>query len=464
MKFLDLLAMSVNNLRRRKLRTFLTVLGVVIGTASIVVMVSLGIGLKELNIEQMASYGSLTEITVYSNAMGGMDGKNEPNYMTDEVVEGFKKLDHVKSATPILDIDVIMKQGAYQGYVSLTGVSPEYMEQIPLKEGKHPLPDVQELQMVVGNQVPSQFYNPKSLNSSSGYMFYGGSTQQKTVHVDFMNKPMFVIFDTDAYYESQGGGEDENGNPVKPPKKYMIPTAGMVDPGKNEWSNYSYNVYVDLTMLKAQVKQIFKKDQIPGQPTNKKGKPYQYFIYDEAIVNVDDMANVTAVQKMISDMGFQANSNMEWLEQQQQQANMIQAVLGGIGAVSLFVAAIGIANTMMMSIYERTKEIGVIKVLGCDMGSIRNMFLLESGFIGFIGGVAGLGLSYSVSFLMNRFMTGGLFGNFGGMDGVAGNLSRIPTWLSVSSVVFAVFVGMAAGFFPSLRAMKLSPLAAIRNE
>ena len=72
----------------------------------------------------------------------------------------------------------------------------------------------------------------------------------------------------------------------------------------------------------------------------------------------------------------------------------------------LFVAAIGIANTMMMSIYERTKEIGVIKVLGCAMGNIRSMFLIEAGFIGFVGGVAGVILSYGVSFLINKFPGG----------------------------------------------------------
>ncbi len=138
---------------------------------------------------------------------------------------------------------------------------------------------------------------------------------------------------------------------------------------------------------------------------------------------------------------------------------MIQAVLGGIGAISLLVAAIGIANTMMMSIYERTKEIGVIKVLGCDMGAIRNMFLIESGCIGFMGGVAGLLLSYGLSFGMNRFQAIGAL-----MVGQEGDISRIPSWLSLTAVGFAILVGMVAGFFPSLRAMRLSPLAAIRNE
>lgn len=77
---------------------------------------------------------------------------------------------------------------------------------------------------------------------------------------------------------------------------------------------------------------MFKKKPIPGQPTNKKGKPYNYFVYEEATVNVDDMDHVIEVQKAISNMGYEANSQMEWLEQSKQQSNMIQAALGGIGA------------------------------------------------------------------------------------------------------------------------------------
>lgn len=454
MRFSDLLIMSVNSLRRRKLRTFLTVLGVVIGTASIVVMVSLGIGLNELTVEQIESYGSLTEISIYSDAMwGGNQDSSEPKYMTDEVMDQFRRLDHVTSVSPLLSTYVIMRQGAYQANVNLTGVTREYMEKIGLKEGKLPAASGQEMQMIVGNMVARQFYNPKSRGNR-----YSFGMDSETPDIDFMGNPMFVVFDTDAYYQSQGGGTNADGSPIRPPKKYLINTSGLIEGDAETWNNYSYGVYVDIDMLKSQLKQVFKKKPIPNQPTNKKGKPYNYFIYEQAVVEVDDMKNVSEVQKTINDMGFQASSNMDWLEQSQKQSNMVQGVLGGIGAVSLFVAAIGIANTMMMSIYERTKEIGIIKVLGCDMGNIRNMFLLESGFIGFMGGVVGIILSYGISFIANKFLSGQF------LVGIEGDLSRIPPWLSVSAIGFAIFVGMAAGFFPALRAMKLSPLAAIRNE
>ena len=461
MKFPDLLIMSMNNLRRRKLRTVLTVLGVIIGTAAIVVMVSLGIGLNEMTMEQIASWGSLTTIEVYSQSSGGgmqmmgaamssQNSESEPNYITDKVIDNFKRIPHVTGVSPVLNMNVVMHQGAYiSTYVQLKGVSQSYLEQLELAEGRLPQPG--ELGLVFGNGVIRDFTNAKT---GKGYWDTG-----EMPDVDPMGKPMFVIFDMDAYYQSQGSGSSSDGTPVKPPKKYMIETTGMLAGGENGYSNYSWYVFTDIDGLKAQLKKVFKKGTpIPGQPTNKKGKPLNELVYNSAEVFVDDMENVTQVQEQLAAMGYQVNSQMDFLESSRQQSNMVQAVLGGIGAVSLFVAAIGIANTMMMSIYERTKEIGVMKVLGCDMGNIRNMFLIESGFIGFMGGTIGVALSYGVSAIVNRFV------NMSQSMGLSGDLSRIPPWLSMAAIGFAVFVGMAAGFMPAVRAMKLSPLAAIRNE
>ena len=125
-------------------------------------------------------------------------------------------------------------------------------------------------------------------------------------------------------------------------------------------------------------------------------------------------------------------------------------MLGGIGAVSLLVAAIGIANTMMMSIYERTKEIGVMKVIGCGLFDIQQMFLIEAGMIGAFGGVTGLTLSLIVCIIINK---------------VTGTVTAVvPLWMYPASIVFAIIVSMAAGYAPSKRAMSLSALEAIRSS
>ena len=172
------------------------------------------------------------------------------------------------------------------------------------------------------------------------------------------------------------------------------------------------------------------------------------------------MENVQAISDYLKDSGYDAYSSSEWIQSEIQTMNMIQAVLGAIGAVAMLVAAISITNTMMMSIYERTKEIGVMKVLGCDIHNIQTLFLLEAGFIGFIGGIIGVLFSYGIGFAINTFLSSSISNAMG----VTGAICRIPLWLSPSAIVFAVVIGMIAGFIPSLRAMKLSPLAAIRNE
>lgn len=446
MKLLDLLRMSSSSLWKRKVRTILTVLGVVIGVASIVVMISLGLGLSRSLIEQYESYGSLTEIEV--NELWS-DGSSEDKRLDDALVQEIEALEHVESVYPVLQFSVLAKYGSYEGHLQIRGMPKEVFADMDIDVGEGRLPGEDDyLTFFYGNQVQQNFYNPKA----SGNMF--GDIPD----IDMMHDPIFIIFDTDAYYQSMGTPE-EGQQAVKPPKKYMIETCGVEAASEEGWSPNGWYTYCDMEQLIPQLKKMFKNKVIPGQPQTKAGKPYKEIFYNQLLVNVDSMDYVSEVQNHLMDLGYETYSNAEWVESEQRTLGYVQAVLGGIGAVSLFVAAIGITNTMMMSIYERTKEIGVMKVLGCDLRNIRSLFLMEAGFIGFIGGVIGLVLSFIISFVINRIA--GAAGD--GMMDMAG-ISYIPLWLVLLSLFFAVLVGMMAGFFPARRAMKLSPLAAIRNE
>ena len=146
----------------------------------------------------------------------------------------------------------------------------------------------------------------------------------------------------------------------------------------------------------------------------------------------------------------------------QGQLMIIQLVLGGLAAISLLVAAIGIANTMIMSIYERTREIGIMKVLGCFISNIRIMFLMEAGMIGLLGGGIGVLISYIISFFMNKFGSG-LMSSMMGTDGST-PISIIPLWLVLLALIFSSFIGLISGFYPANRAVKISALEAIKNE
>lgn len=454
MRFLDMLRMSAGNLWKRKIRTVLTVLGVIIGTASIVVMVSIGLGMNKAMIEQMASYGSMTTIEVNSNRWYGSSDSSDPTsgYLKDSDVELFQSFDHVQYVSPVLQVSAMGLSGKYRGYLNLYGMTQEALEAQGMEAERGRLPSSQdtELMFFYGNEVFENFYIAKS------YTYYWQNPE--AFDLDLMKDNIFVIFDMDAYWSSQYPSE---GQTVAPPKKYLIPACGVERSNSEEYSRYNYQVFCNIDRLEEKLKLVFKNKRIPGQPTTKAGKPYKEFYYDTIYVNVDKTSNVMDVQNQITDMGYQAYSNMQWVEYSQKQYAMAQAVLGGIGAVALFVAAIGIANTMMMSIYERTKEIGIMKVLGCNMHNIQGMFLLEAAFIGFIGGIFGAGLSYGVSVILNKVAMNSESG-FLGMGGRS--ISYIPPWLALGGIVFAVVVGTLAGFFPSLRAMRLSPLAAIRNE
>ncbi len=449
MKFHDLLKMSLSSLWRRKLRTILTILGVIIGTAAIVVMMSLGIGSNKMLMEQIASSGGLTTINVYGGSSGmviSSDGsvtqESEPKQLTEEVMEEIGQIPHVTVSSGILNLSIMVRQGAYQSNLYIQGMTGEALRamDIPLGEGRLPEENGTELELLLGNQVICDFYSV-----SGGRSYYETG---ELPDVDLMGQPLFATLDMDAYYEAQSG----NG---QMPKKYLVNVSGIVAGSLDEYNEYSWNTYADLDTMKTVLKRVFKNKVIPGQPTMANGKPYNYLIFNNGYVRVDDMDHVAEVQKTISDMGFETYSNSEYVQTMQQQSAQTQAVLGGIGAVSLFVAAIGIANTMMMSIYERTKEIGVIKVLGCSLSNIRSMFLLEAAFIGFIGGILGLGISYGISALINYVVSS---------SGQAAYISYIPLWLSAAALGFSTLIGILAGLMPALRAMRLSALEAIRTQ
>lgn len=472
MSWIDLLRMSASNLKRRKLRTFLTVLGVVIGTASIVVMVSLGLGLQKSVYDEMEQSGGLTTINVTGSESVGdgmMYSSNSDNsdeaskYIDDNCVKKFGELEHVKAAAPIYETSAICLKGKYEGYISLYASTPEglRMRDIKLADGGTlPKSGTGKLELVYGNNVLANF--SERGNNSSGYWETG-----ELPDIDLMKDSMFMILDQDAYYNSQssGGlqadaGTDGNGtsNVPQSAKKHIVTASGVVAGDVDDYNMNSYYVFCDLDTLKQIMKKEFNGRVIPGQPSTKSGKAYKEFYYSSAQVKVDDMSNVNDVAKQIREMGYNVETNVEYMDSMKKQMAVIQAVLGGIGAISLIVAAIGIANTMMMSIYERTKEIGVIKVLGCSLKNIKQMFLIEAAFIGLLGGIVGNMVSFAMSGAINMVTAQS------SALGVEGNISYIPVWLVLISLGFAMLVGMVAGYFPALRAMRLSPLAAIRSE
>lgn len=471
MSWIDLLRMSSGNLRRRKLRTFLTVLGVVIGTASIVVMISLGLGMQQSVLAQVEQLGGVTNVKVRSSDYESMmysgittteEGNGtEKKYVTDESIQSFEHIEGVASVYPVMEMSVIILKGNYTAYTQLYGMPAEELSKIDveMEEGSRmPAERTANLELMFGNWMPEMFYN-----NVTGQSYYETG---EFPDINYIGDQFFTILDQDAYFASDSSSnfsntEEENQETQSqgPAKKYVSEGTALVAGGYDGYNSYSNGVYCDLDTLTAILKKDFSGKVIPGQPTRANGKPYSYLTYSYANVKVDNMENVETVANTFKDMGYTVETNVEYLNAMQSQFAVVQAVLGGIGAISLLVAAIGITNTMMMSIYERTKEIGVIKVLGCGLKNIKQLFLLEAAGIGFLGGVLGNLLSFILSRIINVIVA-----SFGTEMGITEDISYIPFWLVLAAMGIAIGVGMIAGFFPAKRAMKLSALEAIRTN
>ena len=132
-----------------------------------------------------------------------------------------------------------------------------------------------------------------------------------------------------------------------------------------------------------------------------------------------------------------------------------------VGSIALLVATIGITNTMVMAIYERTHEIGILKAMGASSREIRQMFMLEAGFIGLMGGVVGLLLGWLLGLGLNQVIQ--IYLKYRELP-VRGHFFVVTLPLAAGAIVFATFIGLVAGLLPAQRAAQLDPLEALRHE
>ncbi|UZQ86423.1 ABC transporter permease [Thermoclostridium stercorarium] len=459
MKIFDVIRLAFKNLFRSKVRTILTVLGIIIGTTAIIIMLSLGIAINKTVDEQMKMLGDATVITVYPNwdisYSSRRSRKNEwvePTISKDEL-DKIAQIPNVVAVSPIYETTVKMEVGKYLGYVNLVGINPEAMEAFNYKVSEGRLLSAGDTnQVVFGFDIKSQLWDPKSRSRRRGW-YYDVSNEEKDIN--FFEDKIRMTFDL-SYGETIPGGS------TRKPKLYKLEGVGILAEG--DWET-AYRVFMNIDEL-LKLQQDYNKsnntDNIGNGGSSRSKKKEQEIGFQQARVKVDDIKKVMDVQEQIQAMGLNAYSMVEYLEQTKKTQAVMQGILGGIGAISLLVAAIGIANTMVMAIYERRKEIGIMKVIGARIKDIRRLFLYESSMIGFIGGACGVGVSYGVSYFLNTVGARFLTVNVGDMGG--SKLSIIPAWLAVSGMVFSAFIGLVSGFLPARKATKLSALAAIHTE
>ena len=434
----DILSMAAKNLMRRKGRTFLTMLGVLIGTTSIVVMVSLGLGMQKAQQEMIQQWGSLNEIDVQQSY--SFDEKQEKTVVLDDAaLESFQQMEGVSAVVPMVQVSADSAAcGNLQGWLNVYGIDPDAMETKGMTAEQGRLLQAGDNNvLVLGSMVGDGFSDPNSAgndyNENETWEEYQDRAYQKTV--DLLDKKMVTTFTNSETEKS---------------KKLTFQVIGILPKASN---NDSYNAYAPLSVV-----QKIQKLMLTSEDKKQKKRD----VYNQITIITEDVSYTKELCKTLQDSGYNASSVAESLDGIEQSSRVTQMVLGGIGGITLLVAAIGIINTMVMSIYERTKEIAIMKVIGATFGDIRMLFLAEAGMIGFFGGLMGLGLSYGLSFLINQF-SGDFMGDYMG-TGEALSISQIPWWLALFAILFSILIGLLAGVYPANRAVKLSPMEAMRNN
>lgn len=462
MSNLDLLTMALRNLWRRKLRTSLTLLGVLIGSTSIIVMVSLGLGLKQATLESFQRLGSLTTISVRSQGgygrlrETGSSGSSKQAYLNDETVEKLRQLPYVTAVGPLLEAEFNspIKLGRYQLWGRFVGVGKDYFADFGIVSDTEAYPSVKNQnrpQVLFPSNYKSLLFDPSGMINLNMQPRDDASIDVHKVRlkIDFMK------------YDAQSGRETvERSIPVN--------LLGLYE--SNNWQGYIYMLLDDIKQLNAQYKKLNEAQSAGGEwegqsLTQPQSQSRNKDIYSTIDVKVSDMSKVAEVRAAIEGMGFFADSLMDVVNEANKQMGTMQSVLAGIGAISLLVAAIGITNTMVMSIYERTREIGVMKVIGASVAEIRKIFLTEAVLIGLMGGTLGIAFSFVISALLNQLLGSAFQSNMGAFsDGGGVSVSLIPIWLVAAAFVFSGAIGLVAGYYPAKRATKLSAIEAIKTE
>lgn len=462
MRWIDILSQSLNNLLRRKLRSLLTMLGVVIGTAAIVVTLSLGAGAEKAQMEALESTTNLKLIQVYPfyGNDNSMTGQRRVTKITDGTIRDLRSMEGVTAVTPLVNVwmgaQFILNTGKYENYCSILAVMPEdFAKMQKLKSGHYFTGNTDRMEFIMSEIAMLDFRDPKKeYEWVDYYSILSEGGELPLPNINWLGAKYNLVLRWEDY--SQASPPDYE--PEVTEKSYKAKMMGVLPADLNDYQ-FSYYAIVNLNWLK----RIYKENK-----SWFKEMGFTLDSYDYVYVLADSVEAVDGVIEQLNDYGVQYSSPLEYVALMKEQIATVQGFLGFIGAISMLVAALSIANTMMMSIYERTREIGVMKVLGCRLSNIRMLFLMEAAYIGLFGGGMGLAASYALSYALNNvawiqeivasFMSGSaIFETGGSSTSVISPQLAWGTWLGVVSV------SVLSGVYPAYRAMRLSSLAAIRN-
>jgi putative ABC transport system permease protein len=443
----DTVGLALRNLNQAKLRTSLTTLGVSIGIASLAGMVSLGVGLQDQFVGRLTKSGLFDSITVVSafdvpggfarlggagrqgfgraggRGRGSVNVAGSPrNDLTDDTIKSLTSLPHVRDVFPNVRIPLQMKfNGAQEGFAA-AGVPMSAKGEGAFRS------------IAYGTFFP---------NDTDPTCMLSLDLAKRMIETDpgsLVGQTVTLQHTSPANVAAALAGA-LNGVPLQP-EETPCRVVGIVE---RETGPGGIGVSVTPVMLPLGR----AKTMVPRAN-----------VYQSLIVKVAGAQYTQDVEDEIKKKGLSAFSVNDALQGAKRAFIILDIVLSLIGSIALTVSSLGIVNTMVMSILERTREIGIMKAIGGSDGDVRRIFLIEASAIGCLGGVAGVALGWAVGRIINI----GANIYIQQQGGTPGNLFSLPFWLIGGAIAFSIVVSLLAGSYPARRAAKLDPIQALRHD
>lgn len=475
MRFSDYVRLAFRNIRRQKLRSGLTIFAVVIGAMSVTIMLALVTGAKSFFLSQVEGSGMLQQVAVspksdissFDDAHHGNGGNCDScTKLTDTIVDKIKAVPHVVGVARVVQ-DGTLQAISYNGKKLST-------QQITAYDAN----GIINNNVLAGRDIDTSDQSDVITITSD----YADKFGFKNNYAAIVGKE--VQLETRSYYTGVGADVQPppqcNGPCDNKPQNDQKPTilkatiVGVVDTSENsqtirlplEWMRgMQQNRMYQMTAADQKAQQdACKNARGPCNPT-----PHMTLVvtdmlaqngYGTLIVKVDNSKNAAAAATEIKKLGVGAADAEASIKQQLTIFNIMGLVLGGIGGIALAVAAVGVVNTMIMAILERTREIGVMRAVGAKRSTVRTLFTFEASMLGFMGGILGVAAGFGLTRVANVFVNKQL-----ASQGVkAHNIIGLPIWLVLAVVGIGTLIGMLAGLYPAARAAKLDPVEALRYE
>ncbi|MEK4466099.1 ABC transporter permease [Paenibacillus sp. FSL R7-0048] len=462
MRISDISRLAWEQVKRRKVVTGLCMAGISIGCAAIIVALSIGDSAQSYTEREINRNFKMDEITVSPNggipSQGGGSGgsgssaaneKLDPGRLTAQKLEIIKGLRHVTAAAPFQELGYIQMLTIDNKItdVQLIGTDLRLLTKYDKKFKQGGASDL------VGMAV---------LNYGATVGLIDNETRQRLFEQlstdPYNNKLMeqynsLSMLPTDMYkqqvqLQSFDPASQTGGMLVSSP----IQVVGILDnpSGTNEdMAMYDKKIYVSLETGERLVEQMKLSSGTAGQ----KG------VYNSAIVKVDSTENIVELEKLIQKLTLTTSTNLYQKEALADTFSMVKKAALGIGVFILIIASISIIVAMTMSTHQRRRQIGIMKVLGANMGQIRNMFITEAALLGMLGGLLGIAFSYLIVLGINK-----LIGNSSGMGGGEPLVIYIPLMTLPVGIAFAVMTGVLSGIYPAISASRTNALTAIKRD